>query len=69
MGAAWALPEIDAERCDGCGDCVEACPQGALALEDGKAVMARPADCDYCADCEAVCPPDAIRCPFEIVLA
>jgi NAD-dependent dihydropyrimidine dehydrogenase PreA subunit len=25
---------IDAEKCDGCGDCVQICPQGALKMEE-----------------------------------
>ena len=69
MDQAWALPEIDGERCDGCGECVEVCHAGAVAIVDGKAAIARPAACDYCTDCEAACPVDAIRCPFEIVVA
>ncbi len=64
-----AIPEIDLDKCDGCGDCVELCPSGAVTLVNGKAVVARLEDCNYCMDCEAICPYGAIRCPFEIVLA
>ncbi len=63
------MPLIDEERCTGCGDCVEACPEGAVALVDGKASIIDPDACDYCTACEALCPQEAIRCPFEIVAA
>jgi NAD-dependent dihydropyrimidine dehydrogenase PreA subunit len=61
-------PNIDQERCTGCGDCVTACPAGALALERGHAVMVHPADCQYCGDCEELCSFGAIARPFEIIL-
>jgi MinD superfamily P-loop ATPase len=62
------VPEIDEEKCTGCGDCVDSCPTGAAELVDGHASIARPNDCDYCTECEVLCPSDAITCPFEIVL-
>ena len=61
------LPVILLERCTGCGDCVATCPAGALELQQGHAVLARPVDCAYCGDCEALCPEGAIALPFEIV--
>mgnify|MGYP001563641796 CR=1 FL=1 len=64
-----AIPEIDASKCTGCGDCVALCPGHAVGLVDGKAVIVRPDDCDYCTDCEAFCSSRAVECPFEIVLA
>ena len=62
------IPEIDLDICTGCGDCVELCSFGIVALVNGKAAIVRPEDCDYCTDCETFCPPGAIRCPFEIIL-
>lgn len=63
-----AIPEIDIEKCTGCGDCASACLGEAVDIVEGKAVVARPEDCDYCTECEVLCPEGAISCPFEIVL-
>lgn len=63
-----AMPEIDVEKCTGCGDCVDWCPTGAVALANGKAIVTSPEDCSYCAECETICPAGAIRCPYEIIL-
>ena len=48
------------EKCEGCGDCVEACPCGAIEIKDSKAVI----DGETCADCAAcvdTCPTQAIE--------
>ena len=63
-----ATPEIDLDKCTGCGDCVEQCPTKAVAVVDNKVAIVRLDNCDYCADCETFCLVGAIRCPFEIIL-
>jgi len=50
---------IDRERCDGCGACMAACPQGALKIEDGIAQIDA-ARCDGCQACLVACPRGAI---------
>ncbi len=52
--------QIDESRCDGCGLCVSACHEGALALVDGKAKLVRPNFCDGMGDCLPACPRNAI---------
>lgn len=51
---------IDESKCDGCGLCVNACHEGALALIDGKAKLVRPNYCDGMGDCLPACPKNAI---------
>ncbi|HBO45836.1 MAG TPA: ferredoxin [Planctomycetaceae bacterium] len=51
--------QIDADKCTGCGECVESCPLDAIEMQDDKAVV----DEDVCGDCGAcvdVCPSEAI---------
>ena len=66
--AATLLPEINLEACTGCGECAVVCPTDALAMAEGKAVMAHPERCIYDGDCEPICPVTAIQLPYLIVL-
>lgn len=54
-----AMIEIDIGKCIGCGQCVSACPFGALSLVDGKAVLDQ-TRCRSCRDCISACPTGAI---------
>lgn len=53
--------EIDQEKCNGCGLCIDACHEGALQLQDGKAVLISDEYCDGLGDCLPQCPTDAIQ--------
>lgn len=57
-------PVIDTSLCIGSGGCVEACPEGVLALIGGQAVAIAPARCVGHGLCERVCPMHAIRLVF-----
>lgn len=52
--------KIDEDACDGCGNCVEGCHEGALQLIDGKAVMISEIYCDGLGACIGECPVGAI---------
>lgn len=61
----WA-PSIDPERCIGCGDCLDVCPNGVYALNEQTNLMdvVRPDQCVVlCDKCAAFCPQEAIRFP------
>jgi Pyruvate/2-oxoacid:ferredoxin oxidoreductase delta subunit len=53
--------EIDLEKCDGCGQCIDACHEGALALVDGKARLVKDTFCDGLGACIGDCPRDALQ--------
>jgi len=53
--------EIDQDKCNGCGLCVEACHEGALQLVNGKAKLVSDEYCDGLGDCLPQCPEGAIR--------
>jgi len=56
-----AIVQIDEERCDGCGQCVPRCAEGALKIVDGKARLVSEVYCDGLGVCLGTCPRDAIR--------
>ena len=51
---------IDESKCDGCGDCVTACAEGAIQLIDGKARLISDSYCDGLGACLGHCPQGAI---------
>ena len=51
---------IDEEKCNGCGLCIPACPEGALQIIDGKARLVSDLMCDGLGACIGECPEGAI---------
>jgi ferredoxin len=54
------IVEIDGELCDGCGQCVPSCAEGAIEIVDGKARIAAEQYCDGLGACLGECPNDAL---------
>ncbi|MFZ6031189.1 MAG: 4Fe-4S binding protein [Chloroflexota bacterium] len=57
---------VDVERCSGCGRCVTACPNEAICLLAGKAII-ESSCCGACGACAALCPNEAIRLAVDPV--
>lgn len=57
-------PVIDPGRCIGSGSCATACPEEAIGLIHGKAVLNNPAACIGHGACLSACPFDAIKLVF-----
>ena len=53
-------PEVDADKCIGCGECVEICPVDVYELQDEKSVPVNAEECLGCESCVEVCESEAI---------
>ena len=53
--------EIDDELCDGCGQCIPSCAEGALEIIDGKARIVADKLCDGLGACMGECPTGALK--------
>jgi NAD-dependent dihydropyrimidine dehydrogenase PreA subunit len=54
------IVKIDQEKCNGCGQCVPSCAEGAISIVNGKAVLAAENLCDGLGACLGECPLGAI---------
>jgi NAD-dependent dihydropyrimidine dehydrogenase PreA subunit len=54
------IVRIDEEKCDGCGQCVPSCAEGAITLVGGKAKLSAEVLCDGLGACLGECPRGAI---------
>ncbi len=53
--------EIDEELCNGCGNCVPACAEGAIQIINGKAKVIKDQFCDGLGACIGECPQGALK--------
>ena len=51
---------VNADKCNGDGECVDICPVEVYELQGGKAVPVNAEECLGCDSCVEVCPSDAI---------
>lgn len=56
---------VDFDKCNGCEDCVDVCPDMAIHMENGKAII-DPNLCEDCGECVYVCSPKAIAIPEAV---
>jgi len=61
MKTVRKIIEIDEELCDGCGNCVPSCAEGALQIVDGKARVIADLYCDGLGACLGECPLGALN--------
>jgi ferredoxin len=61
MKVVRKIIEIDDELCDGCGQCVPSCAEGAIEVVDGKARIVAEKYCDGLGACMGDCPNGALR--------
>lgn len=54
------IVKIDKNKCNGCGECVTACAEGAIEIINGKAELVSETYCDGLGACLGHCPQDAI---------
>ena len=52
--------KIDESRCNGCGECITSCAEGAIELKEGKARVVSDRFCDGLGACLVACPEGAL---------
>ena len=52
--------KLDAEKCIGCGMCLQVCPHAVLSMENGHARVERRDACMECGACATNCPVEAV---------
>jgi len=63
-------PEVDQDKCSGCGVCMGHCPSGAIKSDTGSAKITIDYDkCIFCALCEELCPANAVGMTHDFELA
>ncbi|MGL4208846.1 MAG: ATP-binding protein [Candidatus Adiutrix sp.] len=53
--------EIDEQLCNGCGECLNGCAEGALSIVNGKATLLSDIYCDGLGTCLGHCPTGALK--------
>ena len=61
MNTTRKIIEIDDELCNGCGECVPACEEGAIQIVNGKARLIADKYCDGLGNCLGECPTGALQ--------
>jgi len=51
---------VDADKCEGCEECVDVCPVEVFEMENDKSVPVNADECLGCESCVEVCEPGAI---------
>lgn len=61
MNVKRKIIQIDEERCNGCGQCVTSCAEGAIQIVNGTARLISDQYCDGLGACLGECPQDALK--------
>ena len=61
MKVTRKIIQIDEELCDGCGNCILACAEGAIQIVEGKAKVIADKYCDGLGACLGDCPQGALK--------
>jgi len=61
------VPVIDIQKCIGCRQCIENCPDVCVTLDSNKKAMVDYDHCKGCGICESLCPVKAISMKSRMI--